>query len=63
MSADTEKATPDLPELIREMAYQVAGAALGIALRENPGYVMPTREAGEQTERILRDFGFGGPDA
>lgn len=57
MTDDEIRQTPNLTEATREMAYQIAGAALGIALRDNPDYEMPTREAGEETERILRDFG------
>jgi hypothetical protein len=42
---------------VQEVATQAAGAALGIALRENPGYVMPSQEAIVEVNRILDDFG------
>lgn len=47
----------DVHEWARDLAYQAAGAGIGVAMRDKPGYVMPTERVAEATDGILESFG------
>lgn len=44
-------------ELIREIAYQSAGAGSGAVMKEAPDVVMPSQEISASVEKILKEFG------
>lgn len=46
---------PGLPGLIKELAFQAAGAGAGVTLPDDQ--VFPSQEVTEAVERVLADFG------
>jgi hypothetical protein len=44
-------------ELIREIAYQSAGAGSGAVMREAPNVIMPSQEISSSVDKILKEFG------
>lgn len=44
------------PERARELAFQAAGAAMSVAMKDHPNYVMPTERVTTVVEAVLADF-------
>ena len=46
-----------IEDVIREIAYQCAGAGSGAIMEEAPNVIMPSEEISERVDRILMEFG------
>lgn len=54
--ARQKKPKPRTDEELREIIFQCVGAASGVWMRDEPGWVFPATETIEAVESILKEF-------